>query len=347
MRRAALFALLLLCATGALAFGQPAPGRHMEYTRSHRVTFEQEWKYSFADFQSSRWLIALSYPPALAWNKDVTARAELLTSKGWVPFKEVKEESKLQRRMFRIDYPHDDAKLRYGFTIRTTLTATLYDQRLEKGKPRAPVPALSAAERRNFLASTQTYDFLNPTVKKWMDEHKMWLGKDEKPADFVLRLCRELRRTLPYNTKDPGRWSCSQVLKAGYGECYRHSIVGTSILRANKVPARTVCGPWAINDRSKGVHCWGEVYLEGIGWIPYDTTYNVGDRDADRYVGNKPAAILAVMMDFDWVVDAGPAGKQTVFAPDVFPAYWGVGKGNPGKAKVDTTTRVRVVKRFR
>jgi hypothetical protein len=325
----------------------------MVYTPSHRATFQEEWKYSFPDQQSKRWFIALRYPPELAWSKGVAAKVELLTSSGWKPFKETFDESKEKRRMLVINYAHNDSKLRNGFTVRTTLTATIYDQRLERGKPTKSIDPLSQREKESYLTATDTFDFDKPIVKKWMDEHKMWRSEKEEPLDFVHRVYKELRLHLPYNMENGGAWVCSQIVtevgipKLGNGECCRHAIVGTSILRANKIPARTVCGLWAIDDGSKGAHCWGEFFLEGVGWVPYDTTLDGKHLESEDYFGSKKGEVLAGMIDFDWVIDAGPFGKQTVFAIDAFPRFWSEGEGTLDDQKCDTTTSVRVLKRFR
>ena len=327
------------------AFGQT--DWHMEYAPSHRATFEQQWTYTYPKLQSKRWIIALRYPPELAWSKDVQGKAELLTSKGWLPFKEIYEGSPEKRRMLVIDHPHNDPKLHKGFTVRTTLTATICDQHLKKGKPALSVKPLAAEEHKVLTSATETFDFDKPNVKKWMDQHKMWKGKNEKPLDFVHRVYKELRLKIPYDTKDGGRWICSQILKVGYGECCRHGIVGTSILRANKIPARTVCAVWAIDDKSTGGHCWGEFHLDGVGWVPYDTTYDNEHPKSDAYFANKTGEHIAGMIDFDWVISAGPFGRQTIFAIDAWPASWSEGKGNMDDPKTTTKSSVHVLKRFR
>ena len=182
-----------------------------------------------------------------------------------------------------------------------------------------------------------------------MDNHRMWIAKGERPINFVHRVYKELRsrNTLPYDTKDGGPWICSQILKVGYGECCRHAIVGTSILRANHIPARTVCGLWAIDDKSSGGHCWGEFFSDGIGWIPYDTTVDSSNRDTEAYFAIKKGEVLAGMVDFDWSIAAGPFGQHTVFAVDAFPAYWGKGEGSMDNPKVDAMESVRVLPRLR
>lgn len=321
----------------------------MVYTPSHRATSTKEWKFTFPNHRSTQWLIALRYPPNVDWNKDVVCKAELLTSAGWKPFKEVTEGSPEKRRMLIMQSGRDDPMLRSGFTVRTTLTATIREQQLKKGKPATPPAPLAAKDKALYLAETSTFDFRKHNVKVWMDQHKMWMSEHEKPLDFAHRVYKELRRenTLPYTMKDGGRWVCSQILRAGYGECCRHAIVGTSILRANKIPARTVGGVWAIDGNSNGTHCWGEFFLDGVGWVPYDTTFDPTNHDTDAYFAAKKATILAELMDFDLVIDAGPFGKRTVFAINQTPTYWSIGEGDMGIPRIDTTEKVTVEKRFR
>jgi hypothetical protein len=338
----------LLCLQPAGAFAQSeGPGWHLVYTRSHRASFVQEWKYSFPSHQSARWIIAVRYPPELAWSRDVTAKAELLTSSGWKPLSLVTEGSAERRRMFVIDYPHKDPMLWNGFTLRTSFAATIYSQRLKKGNPAAPVAPLSAAQKSIYLAATPTFDFHTPSVRAWMDEHGMWKGKTEKPLAFVHRVYKTLRLGLPYNMAEGGPWICSQILKVGFGECCRHGVVGTSILRANGIPARTVCSLWAVDEKSQGAHCWGEFFLDGVGWVPYDTTLDHEHPESEAYFAVKDGHFLAGMVDFDWVINAGPFGKQSVFAIDAFPAHWSVGIGDLGHPKMETNTHVSILKRSR
>ena len=112
MCRPAILAAFFVCVTCHDAFGQAStPEWRMAFTPSHRAAYEKEWTYSFPNQQSSRWVIALRYPPELAWSKEAVGKAELLTSDGWMPFKEVTEGSAEKRRMLIIDYEHNDPKL--------------------------------------------------------------------------------------------------------------------------------------------------------------------------------------------------------------------------------------------
>lgn len=270
-----------------------AANYHLEYHKSHRASFSEQWEYTFPNYVSKRWFIALRYQPATAWSREVACSAALFTSQGWRPFRLAAEDSAERRPMLIIDFPHEDPVLKHGFTIRTTLTSTIYDQRLVEGPPTTPIGQLTAAQSQPYLAATETFDFNETSVRKWITEHELWKKPDEPAPDFVKRVYRELRKTLPYSTEDGGRWICSQILKAGFGECARHAIVGTSILRANEIPARMACALWATDEQSQGAHCWGEFLWPGVGWVPYDTSANQQDRNTDRYFGSKKGELIA------------------------------------------------------
>ena len=94
MIRIAFLSSSLVVAVQSVAVGQDVKsGWHMVYTRSHRATFEQEWKYTFPNHRSKRWIIALRYPPELPWSREAVGKAELHTSAGWIPFRKVIDES--------------------------------------------------------------------------------------------------------------------------------------------------------------------------------------------------------------------------------------------------------------
>ncbi len=333
---------LCLLASSALA-QKPDAGWHMVYTPVHRATFEQQWKYTFPKHHSRQWFIALRYPPELAWSREAVGKAELRTSTGWRPFREVVEEGREHRRMLVIDAAHDDPLLRKGFTIRTTLTATIYDQQLEPGRPVRPVAPLTPQQHQMWIEPTKTYDFHAPRVKEWMDRHQMWRGKDEEALHFVHRVYKQLRVHMPYSTKDSDPWTCSHILKDGFGECCRHSIVTTAVVRANKIPARTVCALWAVDNKSQGAHCWGEFFLHGVGWVPYDTTLG-DDKKSEEYFGKKKGELIAGMVDFDWHIDAGPFGKKYAAGLDAYPGFWSRGEGPLDNPKIETSTSVRILK---
>ncbi len=106
-----------------------------------------------------------------------------------------------------------------------------------------------------------------------------------------------------------------------------------SALRANRVPARALCGRWAKsaagNDPMMGMHVKTEFWAEGIGWIPCDLSSAVQfDRDGNtlRYFGDDPGDILVQHTDTDLRFDTVYFGEQgRAFVQRA--AYWVRGTG--------------------
>ena len=124
-----------------------------------------------------------------------------------------------------------------------------------------------------WVRATKAYDFHVPHVQEWMDKHQMWRGNDEEALHFVHRVYKQLRVHMPYSTKDSDPWTCSHILKDGFGECCRHSIVTAAVVRANKIPARTVWGHYLGDRQQEPRHALlGRVLppRRGLGALRYD-----------------------------------------------------------------------------
>lgn len=93
------------------------------------------------------------------------------------------------------------------------------------------------------------------------------------------------------------------VLHEGHGDCGQVSLLYISLMRTLGIPTRWESG-WMIHPGEKNFHDWAEVYFEGIGWVPVDTSfgrYSTGKRretigfyshgmDAHRFATNQGIA---------------------------------------------------------
>jgi transglutaminase-like putative cysteine protease len=57
------------------------------------------------------------------------------------------------------------------------------------------------------------------------------------------------------------------------GDCGIKSLLFITLCRYNGIPAKWQSG-WMLHPGSKNLHDWSEVYFEGVGWIPVDTSFN-------------------------------------------------------------------------
>ena len=62
------------------------------------------------------------------------------------------------------------------------------------------------------------------------------------------------------------------VIDKNYGDCGMVSLLFITICRYNGVPAKWQSG-FMMHPNSAGMHDWAEVYFEGIGWVPVDTSF--------------------------------------------------------------------------
>ena len=62
------------------------------------------------------------------------------------------------------------------------------------------------------------------------------------------------------------------VMSCGHGDCGQVTMLYLSIMRSLGVPARWESG-WMMNPGQENFHDWGEVYFEGVGWVPVDPSF--------------------------------------------------------------------------
>ncbi len=74
-----------------------------------------------------------------------------------------------------------------------------------------------------------------------------------------------------YNKKDMGAITAVRRKK---GDCSEYADLFVALCRAKKIPARVVSG-YLTEYKVTTKHSWAEVYLEGLGWVPFDPT--IGD----------------------------------------------------------------------
>ena len=125
---------------------------------------------------------------------------------------------------------------------------------------------------------------LSPELRSYMD--RVYEGAETK-TEKIKRLTDILRGfeytespgALPDNVKDAGDFLDYFVLKSKRGFCSHFATAFVLLARAEGIPARYVQGYLAETEgrssilvNSSAAHAWPEVYYEGAGWIPYEST---------------------------------------------------------------------------
>ena len=75
----------------------------------------------------------------------------------------------------------------------------------------------------------------------------------------------------------------AEVLESGVGKCTDFSDLFVAMLRANKMPAKTMHGI-VVDSRDKNpLHQWSEVYLQKQGWVRFDPTFRSAIYKVDKH----------------------------------------------------------------
>ena len=72
-----------------------------------------------------------------------------------------------------------------------------------------------------------------------------------------------------------------KVLESGVGKCMDYSDLFVALLRANKIPAKSMFGIVVAEDAINPLHAWPEAWLRKQGWVRFDPTGGHSDIEPD------------------------------------------------------------------
>lgn len=128
------------------------------------------------------------------------------------------------------------------------------------------------SETNPIIASKKIY--------KWINDNIPWAGAREYST---------IRNISDY------------CLTNGWGDCGIKTLTFMTLCRYNGIPAKWQSG-WMLHPGSINLHDWGEVYFEGIGWVPVDQSFGLVDSDDEDvkwfYLGGIDAFHFVVNDDY-------------------------------------------------
>lgn len=93
----------------------------------------------------------------------------------------------------------------------------------------------------------------------------------------------------------------SYVLENKKGDCGQVTLLFLTLARYNGIPAKWQSG-WMLHPGNVNLHDWGEIYFEGVGWIPVDMSFGLRPSDDPNvhwfYLGGIDSYRLIVNDDF-------------------------------------------------
>jgi transglutaminase-like putative cysteine protease len=330
--------LLLLILAGCIAVGaaraqQPtasptaSPAYHLEMAPARHIRTTYTFQVHTPKFAPQDWVLFAAMPPILDGQRDLHVT---MNHEGHLDT----EKSPLRRPILAARVSAREADETQGVTVEVDAEATLYSRKLVPGAPAKEVAPLDAEERRLALAKTPTEDFTDPGFLAWLQRNRLIRGGKETDIDFAQRAFLTIKRGSTYLYTGPFQArQASRVCQDLRTDCGGFAVLLVSTLRANRVPARTLCGRWAksagANEPMMQMHVKAEFWAEGIGWIPCDLSSAVQfDRGGStlRYFGEDPGDHLVQHTDTDLRFDTLYFGeKAQAFVQRA--AYWVRGAG--------------------
>ncbi len=225
--------------------------------------------------------------------------------------------------------------------IEVAYEATLRSRRLRplaEGEKAPAVTALTAAARAAALGSLGELDHADEGFRKWLKDKGFLRKKGEGDLDLGRRVFLALRSGSSYEYKAGMDRKASAVCKTLKSDCGGLAAVFVAAMRANKVPARSLYGRWAMSAKPEekigGVayfqwHVKAEFFAEKVGWVPVDVSSGVlHDKTPAglRYFGNDDGDFITFHVDPDLKVNTFHFGAQAVGNLQT-PAYWVSGGG--------------------
>jgi len=236
----------------------------------------------------------------------------------WLPYPRTDEKRQTNIRLLSTSEPH------YDIAPDTCAHKTIYQEKHCKGGEPTEFsvsytfqinPEWQAVKSENI----QPYDKESTTYQQFCAERaphilfskaikalsKTIIGDEKHPYEQAKKLFVWLRTNYPwasareYSTIDH---ISDYVIANKHGDCGQLSLLFITLCRYNGIPARWQSG-FMLYPNGKNLHDWAEIYFEGIGWIPVDSSFGLqawGKNDDERlfFFGGQDAYHLTINNDF-------------------------------------------------
>jgi hypothetical protein len=287
------------------------------------ATLIEKWNWTAKEVGSGTLTIYAPVLPQLPGQDKVATRLMFTRMLQLIP-DTIIEQGVDKRQMLALRIPGSSFSPREGIILRLTYKGTLYARTLKQGKPPKPVPPLIKEEQQQYLASSATMDYDNKDFQRWMKEQKLVRRDDEEVVRFGYRVFQYLITNCKYG----GDTSCdalkpSRVCKTMASDCGGLALLFVAVMRANKVPARTLFGRWDTTqtDSYGQHHVMAEFFVDNSGWVPVDISRTIVLKPDDTFAffGNMDGRHIAFHVDTDLI----PEKFWNSWAQNLIPRWFG------------------------
>ncbi len=322
------------------------PAYSMVTTAAKHVHDELTFVYVAPKLDGDEWIFYVPRLPELVWQTDVRSAV----FPGGRP---VRELSLLGRPVLFTRIPVRGREGRDQVTIRVEYEANLRARRLVRREPGSkatpPVRPLPPNERRIALAAGRQFDFRSESFQSWLDAHEMRREPKEDEIDFARRVFLEIKKGFQQIEGANLDRLASHILTQRKSDSGGLSIVFTSVLRANGIPALVASGRWAREaqpgrNAADDPHVAATFFATGVGWVPVDLGSAITrDKSSEglEFFGTDNADFLILHFDTDLEFDTIHFGQKTVDFVQA-PVFWVSGSGSLDDFKLLVTSQILI-----
>lgn len=302
------------------------------------VLFEGElsFRVSGQNIDVKEWGIFTCKAPELPTQKNVQTKVQVLNAK--TPPVPVRDFSPLMRTVYLSRLPVKEAINKDLIDVKVSYQAELIARKLVPATADMPVvkvEPLKEQEKNLYLMEWGDVKFKDKEFQTWMENNKLIRQAGERDLDFARKVFRQINYKLDFDlaeNMDRKSTAVSIMMKSDAGGI---SNLFVAILRANKVPARSLWGRMVMTaaemekQKIKGsnqmsVRC--EFFSEDIGWVPADpgsALYSKKNKiDPDTCFGIDYAAFFSQHVDPNIDVHNPLSNKRINIIALQTPAYW-------------------------
>jgi hypothetical protein len=174
----------------------------------------------------------------------------------------------LQRSIYMEKVSETGKPTIFNVVFEITTRPEVYLLKEEDVKPYDPESELY----KEFTSERETHILFTPEIKALSEKI---VGDENHPLKIARKLFTYINDHYPWAS------ACeystisnipSYVMENNSGDCGQVTLLLLTLCRYNGIPARWQSG-WMLHPGDVNLHDWGELYFEGVGWVPVDQSF--------------------------------------------------------------------------
>ncbi|MCO8120544.1 transglutaminase-like domain-containing protein [Stieleria sp. TO1_6] len=264
-----------LAALNSLPTHRGAPNPRLETVRSESqcVTATMKATMTTPSMAVDTWVVVVPKVPSF----DAQEVLEQTTS---METMEIVDQSPMRRPLLRSKVQVNSPIQPSTSSFETTIKVQLFSRTLRpRSRRSAPVEDLAPTQRTQYLLPDRFFDYDSANFQQWKQQHGFQRERRESEVEFAQRVFRAIATDYRYMFEYGQDRTASHLCKLNETDCGGLSILFTTVMRSEAIPARTLVGrfaesagpsPTSAGDRNERYHVIAEFFASGIGWIPVD-----------------------------------------------------------------------------